>query len=878
MQPNYLSLDQKLRLLIIPAIFYLLLLTTIIANQQYQLLEFQWNQYVVMGLIFLTFVISGLMFWVSSSLKHSFESVLSHAQHLIEGELHAEMKPQGSDEFAQLLQFEAKIQTKLLENKDLIDYYQRMTEELRRVFSALANGSIQESVQGEYTGDLGILKADINDALIQLRDAISDIQIATEAASKGDLKQCVNTTGKRGFLKNLATNINQYLNTNQLLLEDVNNVFQALAEGNLNQTMQRDYSGGLQLIKNNVNNSVKRLNGTISEIRDILSMAAKGEFNNRIVLDGKQGFFQELASNINKNLDVNQNIAEEIMRVFKAISQGDLTQAMQSDYTGNLAQLKQDVNDSVSKLNVMMNEINAVIGAAANGTLDKRIEVNTKQGFFEQLAQNINNSLDINQSMIEEVMRVFAAVSLGDLSQTMSGNYSGALEQLKQDVNNSVKQLNQVMEQIREVVATSGQGLFDNRVPIEDKQGFFRDLSENLNRNLDINQKMIEELMRVFAAMAIGDLTKNMNDDYQGRLDELKQNVNSSISRLNMLFEELIRVFSAMSNGDLTQIMTNNYEGRLAELKNDVNSSITRLNEVMAKVGQSSDMISNASSEVLQGNMSLSQRTEEQAAALEETASSMQELTDTVQQNADNAEQANQLSISARKHAEEGGKIINQAISAMNEINKSSRKVADIIGVIDEIAFQTNLLALNAAVEAARAGDQGRGFAVVATEVRNLAQRSASAAKEIKMLIQDSVLKVSEGSTFVDQSGKTLEEIVVSVKKVSDIVAEIAAASREQSAGILQVNNAVTQMDEMTQQNASLVEELSGNSESMRKQVTLLTELLSFFTFNLIQQELVAKQMSTKVQKNPPHEQKRSSLNRLRREEFEEDLSHWENF
>jgi methyl-accepting chemotaxis protein len=226
------------------------------------------------------------------------------------------------------------------------------------------------------------------------------------------------------------------------------------------------------------------------------------------------------------------------------------------------------------------------------------------------------------------------------------------------------------------------------------------------------------------------------------------------------------------------------------------------------------------------GTDDLSVRTEEQASSLEETASSMEEMTSTVKQNADNAGQANQLAIAARDQAEKGGAVVDSAVKAMEQINDASRKIADIIGVIDDIAFQTNLLALNAAVEAARAGEQGRGFAVVASEVRSLAGRSATAAKEIKGLIQDSVSKVEDGSALVTQSGQALGQIVTSVKKVSDIVAEIAAASREQSAGIEQVNTAVMQMDEMTQQNAALVEQATAASQSMAGQAGALTTMM----------------------------------------------------
>ena len=273
---------------------------------------------------------------------------------------------------------------------------------------------------------------------------------------------------------------------------------------------------------------------------------------------------------------------------------------------------------------------------------------------------------------------------------------------------------------------------------------------------------------------------------------------------------------NAAIGGDLTRraaVQVDNAE--LRALTDSVDLLIQNIGSIVRGIQSTTEDVKRAADEIAAGNENLSQRTEEQASSLEETASSMEEMTTTVKQNADNAAQANQLALAARDQAERGGVIVNQAIAAMSDINHSSKKIADIIGVIDEIAFQTNLLALNAAVEAARAGEQGRGFAVVASEVRSLAGRSATAAKEIKGLIQDSVRKVEDGSTRVTQSGQTLEEIVASVKKVSDIVAEIAAASREQSAGIEQVNRAVMQMDELTQQNASLVEQATTAARNM---------------------------------------------------------------
>ena len=295
------------------------------------------------------------------------------------------------------------------------------------------------------------------------------------------------------------------------------------------------------------------------------------------------------------------------------------------------------------------------------------------------------------------------------------------------------------------------------------------------------------------------------------------------------------RVLASMAEGNLTDRMpeaclTKSCEGELDQIKISLNSAITNLNSSLATVHEAAENVTTGAEEITKGNEDLAQRTSEQAASLEETASAMEEMTTTVKQNADNAKLANQLAIAARDVANKGGAVTIKAVEAMGEINKSSKKIADIITVIDEIAFQTNLLALNAAVEAARAGEHGRGFAVVASEVRNLAQRSASAAKEIKGLIKDSIQRVTDGSELVNHSGKTLEEIMVSVKRVTDIIGEIMAASQEQASGIDQVNKAIMEMDESTQQNAALVEEAASASQSMKEQARELMGLVSSFS------------------------------------------------
>ncbi|MBO9871975.1 MULTISPECIES: methyl-accepting chemotaxis protein [Xanthomonas] len=343
------------------------------------------------------------------------------------------------------------------------------------------------------------------------------------------------------------------------------------------------------------------------------------------------------------------------------------------------------------------------------------------------------------------------------------------------------------------------------------------------------------EIKRLAAAAAAGDFsTRGDAERFQHDFRRMVQDLNAMMEVSDVNLGKLSALLQAIAAGDLTARMEGDFQGVFATMRDDANATTDQLTGIVGRIQTAAVSINAAASEIATGNDDLSRRTEQQAASLEETAASMEELTSTVKQNAEHARQANQLASGAAAVASQGGDVVGQVVTTMNGIEASSKKIADIIGVIDGIAFQTNILALNAAVEAARAGEQGRGFAVVASEVRTLAQRSANAAKEIKGLIDDSVARVAEGSALVDQAGKTMHEIVTSVQRVTDIMGEISAASQEQSAGIEQVNQTITQMDETTQQNAALVEEATAAARSMEEQATQLQEAVAVFKLDAL--------------------------------------------
>lgn len=351
-------------------------------------------------------------------------------------------------------------------------------------------------------------------------------------------------------------------------------------------------------------------------------------------------------------------------------------------------------------------------------------------------------------------------------------------------------------------------------------------------------EKMIEEqnkasvtnINQLIASASSGDLSSRIDlTGLDGVYLEISSGINKLVETVSDPITQTIDVLDSMSHGILYKKLTGDHKGMFGKMQSSINAMIDKLSEISTQIKNTAYSVKNASNEIASGSTDLSSRTENQASSLEETASSMEELTETVQKNSQNAANANKVANDTRGKAEKGGEVASNAVTAMSIIEKSSQKISDIIGVIDEIAFQTNLLALNAAVEAARAGDAGKGFAVVASEVRTLAGRSASASKEIKKLIEESASQVNDGAVLVKQAGDTLTDIVASVKEVASLVSNIAAASNEQSAGIKEINTAILQMDEMTQQNAALVEENTAAVHSLVEQANKLNQLISFF-------------------------------------------------
>jgi methyl-accepting chemotaxis protein len=509
-----------------------------------------------------------------------------------------------------------------------------------------------------------------------------------------------------------------------------------------------------------------------------VNQIAQGNYNNSIEIERQDEFgkvleaLKSMQTKLGFEVAEGKRIADENLRIKIGLDNVS-TGVMIADNTRNIIYVNKSVVDILSKAETDIRK--HLPDFSAVNLVGSNIDIfHAKPTHQTQLLATLTDTYITSMNLGGRSMVVTASPVINELGQRL-----GAVAEW-QDRTAEVA----VEKEVAMIVDSASRGDFTQRIQTQDKEGFFKQLGESLNRLLQTSETGLNEV---------------------------------------------VRVLDALSRGDLTEKITHDYYGTFGQLKDDANTTVEKLKEIVNNIKDGANNINTGAKEIAAGNNDLSHRTEEQAASLEQTAASMEELTSTVQQNSVNAKQANELAVSASDIAGNGVKVVSEVVTTMEDINAASRKIVDIISVIDDIAFQTNILALNAAVEAARAGDQGRGFAVVAVEVRNLAQRAAAAAGEIKALIGDSVDKVAGGTKLVAQAGKTMEDIVNAVHGVTRMMAEISAASIEQTSGIEQVNQAIAQMDDVTQQNAALVEQAAAAAESLEEQAQSLVITVGSF-------------------------------------------------
>lgn len=556
----------------------------------------------------------------------------------------------------------------------------------------------------------------------------------------------------------------------------------------------------------------------------------QGNIDVNIDISKFKGAYREMAIGINRMVANHIAVMKKSTTCINGLARGDFEVELEQ-FPGQLALVNEGVEGLRYNIKSLISDLRHMSEEHASGNISVMIDPSKFAGDYQLVAVGINEMV---KEYIDENTTVIDCIA-----QFGNGDFSAKIKEFpgeKAFINKGVKKiggnLKGLIESVNYVSAEHEKGEIDMNLRADMFKGDFSILANCVNKMMAGLLEMNEKSMAVVKSFGEGNFNAPL-DKFPGKKGFINDTIEQVRSNLKALNEDAQMLAAAAHDGRVSvRADASRHLGDYRKIVEGMNETLDMIVTPIITVKSSADSINTAAKEIAQGNVDLSRRTEEQAASLERTASSMEELASTVKQNAENAKQANQLALTASEVAVKGGHVVGEVVSTMSAINESSRKIEDIITVINGIAFQTNILALNAAVEAARAGEQGRGFAVVAGEVRNLAQRSASAAKEIKELISDSVAKTTEGSKQVEQAGRTMEEIVNSVKHVTDIIGEISAASQEQSAGIDLVNDAIIKMDDVTQQNTALVEEAAAAAESLMEQADELLSSVSVFSID----------------------------------------------
>ena len=574
----------------------------------------------------------------------------------------------------------------------------------------------------------------------------------------------------------------------------------------------------------NMQNTIKAV---IAEQAFITSENKAGLIDSRIHSDKFYGSYRDMADNVNQMASNQADIMRKVTACLQDFAQGNFDKPLQQ-FPGQ----QRFINDGIEGLRTNIKNFIADMARMSQehnqGEISTQLDAAKYNGAYRTMVEGVNNMVQGHIAVNQKVLACVQGFGNGDFNTPLE-SFPGQLASINQSVEQVRSNLKGVIDSIKQITVEHQQGNIDKQLQYQLYSGDYAVIMHSINEmvanHIEVNRKALA-CMQQFGE---GNFEAEL-EQFPGKQAYINTTVEQIRNNLNALRNDVQVLADAAEEGRINvRADAARHHGDFRKIVEVINNTLEMIVGPIAAVKSSADAINTAAKEIAQGNADLSQRTEEQASSLEETASSMEELASTVKQNAENAKQANQLATTASTVAVKGGNVVHEVVQTMSDISTSSGKIVEIISVIDGIAFQTNILALNAAVEAARAGEQGRGFAVVAGEVRNLAQRSAAAAKEIKQLISDSVEKVDGGTKLVEEAGRTMEEIVSSVKRVTDIMGEIAAASVEQSSGIDQVNIAITQMDEVTQQNAALVEQAAAAAESLVDQANGLMEAVSTF-------------------------------------------------
>ncbi len=740
----------------------------------------------------------------------------------------------------------------------------------------ISKGDIPEPITDEYKGDFNEIKNNLNQCIDAVNGLVSEAGMLTEAAVAGKLDTRGDVEKFSGDYEKIVKGVNDTLDAVIGPLNVAAEYVDRISKGDIPEPITDEYKGDFNEIKNNLNQCIDAVNGLVSEAGMLTEAAVAGKLDTRGDVEKFSGDYAKIVSGVNDTLDAvigPLNVAAEYV---DRISKGDIPEPITDEYKGDFNEIKNNLNQCINAVNGLVSEAGMLTKAAVEGQLDTRGEVEKFSGDYAKIVSGVNDTLDAVIGPLNVAAEYVDRISKGDIPDPITDEYKGDFNEIKNNLNKCIEGLgglvesnevlqkmsvndytlsvegaymgvyadiaqavNEVQERLLHLQRTAQNIAVGNLKDLED----FKQIGNGEGRRSENDKlvptyiKMMESLkglvdeVGVLAEEAVkGNLAARGDEKkFQGEFARVVKGINATLEAVINPINEAANALERIADKDLTARMKGSYKGDLAKIKEALNTAVQNLDEGLEKISLSSDQVATASGQIGAGSQAVAQGASEQASSLEEVSGNLQEMASMTKQNTANAKEAKNLSENATTTTDKGVESMNRLSEAIDKIKSSSDNTAKIVKTIDEIAFQTNLLALNAAVEAARAGDAGKGFAVVAEEVRNLAMRSAEAAKNTANMIEESVKNADNGVELNQEVIKILDEINDQNNKVSEVMTEIAAASDQQSSGIEQINTAVDQMNQVTQQNAANSEESASAAQEMSAQSEELRKLISTF-------------------------------------------------
>jgi methyl-accepting chemotaxis protein len=725
----------------------------------------------------------------------------------------------------------------------------------------MAAGDFNVKIDVDSKGDIGALANALSTLQATVQSMLNEMNHMSKEHDAGDIDVKIDESKFKNDFEVMAKGVNNMVFGHIAVKKKAMACIKEFGEGNFDAQLEK-FPGKKVFINETIELMRSNIKSVLADTDIIIKAAAVGELDTRADANKFKGDFRKLVQGINETVD---NIAEPLKVTsgyIDQIAKGIIPAVITTDYKGEYRVIRDNLNTLVKMMGDLLAQTDILIQGAATGELDKRANAEMFQGGWNKLVNGVNQTVTNIVDPLNVTADYVDKVSKGIIPPTITTEYKGQYNVIKGNLNNMVKMMNDLLEQTDILIQGAANGQLDKRANAEMFQGGWNKLVVGINdtvtniaeplkvtsgyvdqiangiipaiittdyqgeygvikNNLNTLVKMMGDLLAqtdiIIQGAANGELDKRANAEmFQGGWNKLVAGVNKTLDGIILPVNEAVAVLIEMEKGDMTKAVKGDYKGQLKDFKDTVNNTIEKLAQIIGEVNTTTETIVSATTQVSSTAQSLSQASTEQAASVEETSSSIEQMSASVKQNTENAKVADTMSAEGTKKAAEGGQAVTETVTAMKQIAKK-------IGIIDDIAYQTNLLALNAAIEAARAGEHGKGFAVVAAEVRKLAERSQVAAQEIGQLAGNSV-------GLAEKAGKLLDEIVPATKKTADLVQEITAASEEQTTGVGQVNAAMSQLNQITQQNASASEELAATAEEMNGQANSLQDLMSFFT------------------------------------------------